>query len=206
MKRKTFFRLVLLFAIVVVLIAAFVGSSLGKYKTTIELSSNVSFSAKLADELILQEHEAVHKTDGSYELNSNKVVTENSYVLIPGLNVPKDPHVVISGKTDIPAFLYVEVIDALGNDAISYNLAECWQKISDSGKYGGEVYVYAPGGTAAEITSDLTVNILLNDKIVVGQQLKLNSSASDVLNFYACLHESAGSTAETVYNQNHKTN
>ena len=201
MKRKTFFRLVLLCAIVVILLAAFVGSSLGKYKTTIELSSNVSFSAKLADELILQETIAQKQTDGSYRLVGGST-TNNQYILLPGVNIPKDPYVEIIGKTDIPASLFIEIVDEIGNEAISYKIKDCWLKLEGAtGKNSGEVYVYAEGGSAKTISSDISyIDILERNQVVVGQNLKFKNSVSDVLSFYACLGETAmGNSPWEVY-------
>ncbi len=206
MKKKKLLRLLLMLLILAMASLSLIGSSVGKYIRTVSVSGNVSFSAELAKELILRESEALRNPDGSYVLSAGTYVSGNEYVLLPGLNVPKDPHVIISGKTDIPAYLFIEVVDSTPNEAIGYNIRDCWLALGITGKHGGAVYVYAEGGTAKAIADASVASttspayILLNDEMVVGQELKHSDSTSDTLTFYACLGETAmGSTAQDVY-------
>lgn len=80
---------------------------------------NVTYSNKLADSFKLLEHRAVLNEDagdGTYKLLSGEpnLVLENiyEYALIPKTVIPKDPHVTVSRKTKIPAYIYVEVIES----------------------------------------------------------------------------------------------
>jgi len=203
MKKKKLLRLAVMLLILAMAAIALIGSSLGKYVKTFTGEANVIFSAELAEELVLRETEAERQIDGSYALKTGTYTDENEYILLPGLNVPKDPHVVIVGKTDIPAYLFVEVVDGLGNDAISYGVRDCWLEIPGNGKNGGTVYVYSENGAAkaiADASVASPVYILQSDTMVVGQELKHSASTSDILRFYACLGETAmGDTPLKVY-------
>ena len=192
--------------ILLLLLAAttLIGSAVGKYVRSFTLEeATVTFTAKLATSITLQEHEAVRQSDGSYQL-SGETATKMSYTLIPGLDVPKDPHVTIKGKTPIDAYLFAEVVDKTPNGAITYAISEKWKKLDTSGKNGGEVYVYTNGGEAPVVVDeavgqDFAVYLLENDKITVGQKL-LSTTTNDVLQFYACMGETAFSeiTGNTV--------
>ena len=64
------------------------GSVVAKYIRSFQLDeSKVTFTAKLATSITLQEHEAQRQSDGSYILDSAVTVENQSYVLIPGLDI-----------------------------------------------------------------------------------------------------------------------
>lgn len=110
---------------------------------------------KLAEELTLTEHLVaadvngdyfyVDKTDATQEAatDADKVVVQkNSYTVMPGMTLPKDPTITITGKTEAPAYLYVEVVGAL-NGAYQWEMAEGWTEIANlTGVNGGKVYHY----------------------------------------------------------------
>ena len=118
---RTRLIVLLLLALLLIGLISFAGA---KYVTTITHHATITFSASLAENVILQEHKAVRQTDGSYALVTQKYandfpddeysaetfVHENSYTLIPGLDIPKDPKITILNKTPIKAFLFLEVV------------------------------------------------------------------------------------------------
>lgn len=217
-------RLLILLA-VVLLIGATVGTAVGKYVTTITVPGKVVFTADLAEEVKLQEHQAKRNADGSYYL-TNQIAqpdlngNHNTYDLLPGLDIPKDPHITISNKTPIEAYLFVEVVEsgnvALKDKVITYTVDSNWLKLNDvTGKNGGTVYVHAVDGTAKKLTdtigSSYTVNILapLGEKkpetIRVSQKLITTPSTDDdILTFYATMGEVAmGANPTEVYKTIH---
>lgn len=205
MKKKKFLRLLTVVLVLAMAAVALIGSSLGKYVKTFTGEAKVSFSAELADELILRETLAERQTNGGYLLKTGTYSDENEYTLLPGLNVPKDPHVIISGKTDIPAYLFVEVKENFEDNTsgqLSYELGENWLKVSDSGKDGRTVYVYADNGVAKVIDENIgsePIYILKNNAFAVSQKLN-HATSGDVLTFHACLGETAmGDTPFEVY-------
>lgn len=134
------------------IIALAVGLSTAKYKTEKRQSASVKLTATLASKVLIQEHEAERQPDGSYKLN-DEIVDENKYELMPGVDIPKDPYITIEGKTNIPAYLYVEVVEPsdFPGAYVKYNLTSKWTKLTTgegesatpvTGPNGGVMYVY----------------------------------------------------------------
>ena len=187
-KRKFPLTIILIF----VLLGVLIGSTAAKYIYSEDLSAKVTFTAELADALLVQEHEAVRQPDGSYKLNTNLLPTEekqgNSYELLPGLDVPKDPFVTVVNKTPIGAYLYIEVIDTT-NGAITYEIdADKWTKLSITGR---EIYVYEDGTILTNKNCPTEAILILKDnKVTVSQTLLTkNTEAADILTFSAYLYE-----------------
>ncbi|MBO5157989.1 MAG: InlB B-repeat-containing protein [Lachnospiraceae bacterium] len=199
-----------------------------KYTTSVSVRGNVTFSADLADSLSLYEHQANRKTDGSYELTDVKVGTVidpetrepltdirgNTYQVMPGVDIPKDPQIEITGKSALDSYLYVEIEDSLAqSDAsdsikktIQYELTDEWLKLAGvTGPNGTtskptSVYVYkgvdsvpmildetfTPADNSVTPSKETTkiIKILKDDTITVGENY---SSADFVLNIYAHL-------------------
>lgn len=206
----------LLVVLLLLLIIGTTGTTVAKYIHSTQLSSKVTFTAKLAEKITLLEHEAKRNDDGSYEL-TDKTTDENKYSLIPGLDIPKDPYITIIGKTPIKAYLFVEVYNALGNVFITptesgeWLLADCWklvEGVTGKGK-GGAVYVYT-GETDEPLQLDHancpkdSIYILKDNKIYVSQKLLSDQLTEQHLNFYACLsevptNEGASTDLKTIY-------
>lgn len=194
-------RLLILIA-VVVLVSVLIGFAVGKYVTTVSVSGKVTFTASLAENVQLLEHKAEPNADGSYTLSETETTATNEYILLPGLDIPKDPYIKITGKTPIASYLFLVVEDKLGNDSgISYDLADCWKPVE--GKDG--VYVYSDSTGAVAITHETEdidkIEIIENDMVYVSQ--KLADTLTDVeLNFSAILKEiGEGTTPAEVYNR-----
>ena len=137
--------------------------------------------------LTLQEHEATKVMDddewtGKYEIKNNAATkTAQTYDVLPGMVIPKDPYVTITKKTDTPAYLYVEVINNLSfSTMVTVTEGETTKEVDsldiDSTQWleinvGGdrEVYVYTTDGTnPAIVTSDLgPVYIIEGNKFTV---------------------------------------
>ena len=185
-------------AIVALILAltALLGTAIGKYIETQRFTGTLKITAELGS-ITLQEREAKRQADGSYQL-TDAVVAGNSYELIPGLDIPKDPHVIITDKTPIEAHLFVEVVDNT-NEAIEWSIAAGWTQLAVTGKHGGTVYVY--NTVLGEGFSDSPVYILDKNQIEVKQTLlSEDAAANDTLTFYACMGEVAmGANAAEVY-------
>lgn len=174
------------------LVVMLTGFAVGKYFKTIKVDGTVTFNAKLTDSLILREKAAIRQTDGTYILSDTqyKINATQTYRLIPGLDIPKDPHVIITGKSAIPAYLFIEVVDTTPNNALVFSLTEKWIATTlKTPQHGGTVYVYSTDGSnPAQITSDLTAYILEGNIVEVRQTL-LSGNADNQLVFYAYLEE-----------------
>ena len=87
-------------------------------------------------EFTLKEHIAEQQKNGSYTLTketTNNTVTGNHYDVLPRTDLPKDPFITITGKTNAPAYLYVEVVDGLPA-GMHYNMASCWTRLEGDRK------------------------------------------------------------------------
>lgn len=113
---------------------------------------------------------------GAYEIGTDAgEVTEQTYAVVPGVDIPKDPWISITGKTELPAYLYIEVVDgAKNNTNIKWEIDERYWKELDgvASEKGGTVYVYRneayPNGAVIDDTTDLNeVNIIKDQKIEI---------------------------------------
>lgn len=216
--KKPRFRLWLLILVLVIAVSALTGTVIGKYIYQTTMKATVKFSAKLANDLILQEHEAARQPDGSYELTSKELPTKdadgnieiagNTYYIIPGQDIPKDPHIVIEGKTPLEAYLFIEVVDTLDaviedgetHKPVEYQLEDYWQPVGITGKNGGTVYVYSQQvgdewqAVAVDETlgTNLEISILQGNIVTVSQYLlkyDATTDDTDVLKIYASMGE-----------------
>lgn len=154
---------------------------------------------------VLDESEAVKGDKNVYTLNTAKRVTENSYEVLPGSSVPKDPTITVKGKNDVAAYLYVEIVDGTSN--INWSIADGWTRLDGvTGKYGGAVYVYKdtlanPTDVAGGAT--YTMKVLEDDKVTIGNVENLELGDGKTMTFYAYLAQAvidgAVADAKTVY-------
>ena len=188
---RTRLSVLILLVLLLIVLVSFAGA---KYVTTKTHSTTITFSASLAENVILQESKAERQADGSYVLGGEYVQT-NAYKLIPGLDIPKDPHIIIEGKTPIQAFLFVEVVSTL-DTPVAYAIDDSnWQELAGvTGKNGGKVYQYI--SVLDENFSGDAINILKDKQVVVGQKLLSQSDAEeDLLAFYVTLIEKTTESA-----------
>lgn len=180
-----------------------IGAAMAKYVYQQQFSARVTFTARLAQELRLLESKAVATQDdpkSNYKL-TEETVKSNTYELMPGVDIPKDPYVRITGKSPIPAYLFIEVVDQT-NSAIEISLRPEWFPLTGEGivpQHGGTVYYYNPGQHPTPLASfeEKVFPILAEDKVRV-KQTYLNgdkeitnapNSREDILLVYAYLYE-----------------
>lgn len=172
-----------LFLVVLIMITALSNAVFAKYLRRFNYDRKVTVSAELVETLRLFEHEAVRNDMGEYALNNANEVSSNEYILMPGVDIPKDPHIEIKGKTSIPAYLYVEVVDKLNTTTVTYSLTGDWTLLSGiTGPNGGKMYVYKEKliGTPA----DITIPVLSDDTVYVSASLDRTQTNLN-LDFYA---------------------
>lgn len=210
--RKTIRMALLVLSILIVAAGAVTIASSGrasaKYRqqkvaSTVPVTVNVS--ANLAAGLEIKEHAATRQDSGVYSLGDD-TTSGNRYILMPGVDIPKDPFVLVTGKTAIPAYLYVEVVDDTGmSGTFTYSLTSDWNElISVNGKHGGKVYVYRNGTPISDSNTDggtLNVSILEGNKITISDSFDVTSqlASTNALSFYAYMAQAVG-TAEDIYN------
>lgn len=136
---------------------------------------------------VLYEHEATDANeDGVYELGTTEV-TANTYKVLPGVDLPKDPFVRTDVALGFDAYVFVEVVDNTGA-ALAVAVDDAWTKLDEvTGPHGGAVYVLeniAQAGSALAATS-----ILEGNKIAVADAEITNPGTVD---FYGYLIQTAG--------------
>ncbi len=151
---------------------------------TFTATSSLIDDEKDGGSFTLKENVAVRNDDGSYSLKQNvftgdkdkdgNVITGNTYKVLPNTEIPKNPFITITGKTDAPAYLYVEVIDGFKDTSLSYIMNDCWTEVTGvTGPNTGKIYVYTVDGKPA-VLSDKTdeetlakIEILKNNEVSV---------------------------------------
>ena len=183
-----------LLMIVVLLVSMAIGAAGAKYVSQEQTTGQVTITADIGT-IVLRESKANRQPSGAYTLDTADPVTENSYELIPGLDIPKDPHVVITKPDALPVYVYVEVVDGLTDPAVTYSLTEDWTHLDITGPNGGMVYAYEKSVTESE-----TIYILDNNTIYVSQELNLSGEVN--LTFHAYMYQAiAGKSADEVYQE-----
>lgn len=154
-------------------------------------------------EFTLKEHIAAKQTDGSYKLTgetTNNTVTGNHYDVLPRTDLPKDPYITITEKTNAPAYLYVEVVGELPT-GMSYDMADCWTKLDGvTGNHNGVIYVYNNGTPIDDESTGLdNISIIKNDTITVSDEPGLTEGQEVSLSFYAYLGQASVGTPAQAY-------
>ncbi len=176
-------RTVLLIGIAALLAAAAIGVSVGaKYVKEIRIPCRLIIKANLADKVAVFEHEPQRQADGTYQLVSNEV-SQSEYVLMPGVDAARDPFVRIEGKSDIPAYVYVEVVSTLDEKA-GFTLTDDWEKLDGvTGQNGGEIYAYCDT-VASDNGQDITIPLLDGSIVTVSHTYIAADEAETELSFY----------------------
>lgn len=161
--------MILTFGLILTLMCALLpGMGYSKYVSRMVVANEVQYHNTLAESFKLLDIPVEQLEDGSYAQDTNadaQPTSGFSYKLIPGITLPAAPYVEITGKTDIPAYLYLEV----DNDGpVELTFDDAWTELDGvSGKNGGTVYVYDDG---AALTGDdpeavLTVQTFTVDEL-----------------------------------------
>lgn len=153
MKKKT-----LTIAIALVLVVALAVGATYAYLTATTGPVTNTFTAGKAvaqGDLKLYEHLANQNTDGTYSLDKKaNTVTSNTYTVMPGVNLPKDPTVEVTAANG-PYYLFVEVTKGakVDGDTLKYTVdSSKWFRLTSI--KDREVYVYAVDGAEATILND----------------------------------------------------
>lgn len=196
-KRGTVTRIALL-ALAAVLLLSVIGYVSAKYVQQVGVRGSIKVSATLAKNIEVYEHKAERDTDGSYKLDSDSVVSKNTYELMPGVDVPKDPTVKVTGYTGMPAYIYITV-DKSANwpSTVTYAIdKDVWTELR-TGLWYREI-----GGKPAETTGTsettgtasypdpLEFPIIEDNLLTVSQDLPRGTTAS--LSFRAYIVQKTG--------------
>lgn len=180
-------------ALVLVCVMSVMGTMAYLTKTT-NVVTNTFAAASLIDEkgeFTLVEHEAIMNEDGTYTLEENSEVFENSYTVYPGVDLPKDPFVRIQSFTGEEAYLFIEVVDNTGDYLTATVDAENWIATNLTGNNGGVVYVYTVKNEVAKVIADIaSINILADKTVEVADDAEL--TGNEKIEFYGYLLQATG--------------
>ena len=137
------------------------------------------------DSFDLIEHEATDSDrDGIYTLTSTET-TENTYVVLPGVDLPKDPFVRTGKVLALDAYVFVEVVDET-SDALTVIVDDSWTLVDVTGSHGGDVYTI---GICQAGTTALSKTILKNNEILVADATIADPGT---VSFYGYMIQAAG--------------
>lgn len=119
-------------------------------------------------DLELFEHVANQKNDGTYALGEATTTAGNAYVVMPGVNLPKDPTVNVKAASGA-YYLFVEVTKGakVDGDTLGYTVdGSKWIRLNIEGR---EVYAYTADGQTPAILNVPVSNahVLTGDTITV---------------------------------------
>ncbi len=175
-------------AVVIIAAALFSTGIFAKYMRSVNFEGNVTFSQKLADDFKISEHTAVKQNDGSYTLG-NEVTLSNTYAVMPGVDIPKDPFITLTNKSEVPAYLYIEIADDTGS-TVTYELTAKWHKLGDcKGSNGGDIYVYED--VLNETNCGGPISVLKDNMIRVSDKYDENTDSFSI-NFYGYMLQKTG--------------
>ena len=201
-KKKT---LLTILAVMLVCCIAVAGTLAVLFAKTCEpvVNTFTATSQLVTGEFTLKEHIAEQQKNGSYTLTTettNDTVTGNHYDVLPKTDLPKDPYITITEKTNAPAYLYVEVVGELPT-GMHYDMADCWTKLEGvTGNNGGVIYVYNNGTPIDDESTGLeNIAIIAGNTITVDDVPGLAEGEEVSLSFYAYLGQASVGTPSEAY-------
>ncbi len=188
--RRKLSRTLPIVCLVLIVLSVIAGGAYAKYRKTVVMNDNIVVGNRLVEAFTLVEHETVLQ-DGVYQL-TDKTTVSDSLLYIPGAVIPMDPTLTIAGKSDIPALLYVEVIDKNPDGLLHYQLTEDWTLLPDvKGYHDGTVYVYQNGRALTDSDDLNEIHLLRDDAVTLGEDA---ASVVESLQFCGYLLQSDGSS------------
>lgn len=172
-------HLIIAVMIIAINCAAVVGVLSAKYVKDFFPIGELMLSVELNEKINIIEHKAQKQPDGSYKLNAEQV-TSNTYSVMPGVDIPKDPQIILENKTAVPGYLYVEIVESIPN-TVEYELMPNWIRLGTViGPKGGEVYVYSIDGTTESIIDDTVFPTEIQIPIIKNNILRVSDTAGPV--------------------------
>lgn len=154
---------------------------------------NTFTAAGLASVFSLDESKATQQTDGSYTLDVNDRVQENTYSVVPKVNLAKDPTVHVKLEKNVGAYVFLAVDNNLG-DGLTATIDDTqWTALNKTyTANGAEWTIYYKQLAGSATPAQVDINVLADQQILVGDTV-----AEDCGNivFNAYLTQSAGFTS-----------
>lgn len=155
---------------------------------------NTFTAAGLASKFTLDESRAHQKTDGSYTLDVNDRVQENTYSVVPKVNLAKDPTVHVMLEKNVGAYVFLAVSNNLGNGLTAKIDDSVWKELGTTytDAQGVEWTMYYKQLEGSATPAQVDINVLAGQQIVVGDTVA--AECGNIV-FNAYLTQSAGFTS-----------
>ena len=123
------------------------------------------------DGFSIKEHSVEEDEFGKYTLGTEITTTGNTYNVVPGVTLPKDPYVQLKRTNSTPAYLFVEVVNE-ASTAFSFEIDDTqWKPLGIAGNNGGDLYVHSIDKTNAvvleEVKTATDYNIIKDKEVTV---------------------------------------
>ena len=188
-------RLLIAIVMLTAILVGLCGVAYAQYRQSITISDtgSLTISADIGS-IEVWEHVAQRQLDGSYVLDINHLTQGNSYLLMPGVDIPKDPFVKVTKNSTIDAYVFIEVTSNVPN-TVTYALAGCWQPVEGY----SNVYVYCQDDKPVNVLESIEeIPVLQDNTIYVSQYYQGTGSCG--LQVTAYLYQAAaGNGAAEVY-------
>lgn len=179
---------------IVLVVALSVAGTYAYLTAQTDTVKNTFTAAGLASKFTLDESKATQQTDGSYTLDVNDRVQENTYSVVPKVNLAKDPTVHVKLEKNVGAYVFLAVDNNLG-DGLTATIDDTqWTALNKTyTANGAEWTIYYKQLAGSATPAQVDINVLAGQQIVVGDTV-----AEDCGNivFNAYLTQSAGFTSE----------
>lgn len=197
-------------AAVLVLILAGVGVGLyAKFTKQVAVRGKITIKTGIGGVGVF-EHRPT-ESNGIYSVsNTADEITDFTYDLVPGVNAPCDAFVRVEGKTELPSWLIIEIVNPTANVALPVDDSS-WTEISGvTGQNGGALYVYKDvlvkaDGNIAE-NGSCEIPVLSGNTITVPDTLNPSADANKTIAVHGFLiqkmTDSAGVDANWILNSN----
>lgn len=155
---------------IVLVVALSVAGTYAYLSAQTDTVTNTFTTAGLIDkdaDFTLVESKANQQADGTYVLDKKDPVQANDYVVVPGVDMPKDPTVNLKLKANIDAYVFLAVNNNL--KGMSVTIDPAWSRVittyTDANGVVWDIYAQKIAGTAADQT--LTFNVLEGTTVTV---------------------------------------
>ena len=128
---------------------------------------------------------------GDYQFKTPKAnnrTTDQTYSLVPGIDLPKDPVVTVTGLNQ-KAYLIIEVLDSTPS-SLTWTVDGRWTKLgTETGKNGGQIYYL--NNVVNPDTGSQQFNIIDGETVKVSGDY-VQGTGEEALTYYAYLCQFAG--------------
>lgn len=156
--------------------------------------TNTFTAAGLASNFSLDESKANQQPDGSYTLDVADRVQENTYSVVPKVNLAKDPTVHVTLEKNVGAYVFLAVDNNLGNGLTAKIDDSVWKELGTTytDAKGVEWTMYYKQLEGSATPAQVDINVLAGQQIVVGDTVA--AECGNIV-FNAYLTQSAGFTS-----------